>query len=214
MFKIKNNLSPAPMKEIFREHINSSPLVGSDPKVIDTHNEESADLSDHSPPLLVSDSELNQSAQSQEPHFLSSSEEEVGPSFYSSTEVNENDSKPVLQALKAKNLDRPIIAHLNIKFFEPKYEPLKALIKQNVDILLVSETKLGDPFPKGQFNIEGYEKLIRLDRDRHGGGILFFIRDDIPCIELKSLSNIEGIFIELTIRNSKWLLMGGGGGGI
>ena len=42
-----------------------------------------------------------------------------------------------------------------------------------------------------------------------GGGILPFIRDDIPCIELKSLSNIEGIFFELTIRNSKWLIMGG-----
>ena len=75
----------------------------------------------------------------------------------------------------------------------------------------MSETKLDDTFPKGQFNIEGYEKPIRLDRDRHGGGNLFFIRDgdDIPCIELKSLSNIESIFIELTIRNSKWLLMGG-----
>ena len=104
-------------------------------------------------------------------------------------------------------MDRPIIAHPNINFLEPKYEPLKALIKENVDIHLVSETKLDAT--NGQFKIDGYEKPIRLDRDRHGGGILFFIRDDIPCIELKSLSNIEGIFIELTIRNSKWLIMGG-----
>ena len=63
---------------------NSSPLVGSDPKIISTHNEEYADLSDHSPPLLVSDSEPNQSSQSQKPHLLSSSEDEVESSFNSS----------------------------------------------------------------------------------------------------------------------------------
>ena len=83
------------------------------------------------------------------------------------------------------------------------------LIKENVDLPFLSETKLDDTFPNGQFKIEGYEKPIRLDRDRYGGGILFFIRDDLPCIELKSLNNIEGIFIELRIRNSKWLIMGG-----
>ena len=83
------------------------------------------------------------------------------------------------------------------------------LIKENVDILFLSGTKLDDTFPNGQFKIEGYEKPISLDRDRYGGGILFFIRDDLRCIELKSLSNIESIFIELRIRNSKWLIMGG-----
>ena len=130
-------------------------------------------------------------------------------SFITSTEVNEIDPKYALQALKAKNLGRPIIAHLNINFLEPKYELLKALIKENVDILFLSETNLDDTFPNDQFKIEGYEKPIRLDRDRYGGGILFFIRDDLPCIESKSPSNIEGIFIELRIRNSKWLIMGG-----
>ena len=48
-------------------------------------------------PHLVSDSELNQSAHSQEPHFISSPEEEVESSFYSSTEVNENDPKSALK---------------------------------------------------------------------------------------------------------------------
>ena len=177
-----------------------SPLVGST-------------LKHHSTPLLVSDLELNQNlelnlnVQNQDPRLLSSQKDGVESSVNLSTEVNENDPKSTLQALKAKRLDRPIIVHLNINFLEPRYEPLKALIQDNVDILLVSETKLDDTFPNCQFQIEGYEKPIRLDRDRYGGGILFFIRDFLPCIELKSLSNIEGIFIELTLRNSKWLIM-------
>ena len=48
---------------------NSSPLEGSDPKIIYIHNEEFADLLQDCPLLLMGDSELNQSAQSQEPHF-------------------------------------------------------------------------------------------------------------------------------------------------
>ena len=49
----------------------------------------------------MGDSKLNQSAQSQEPHFLNLSGEEVESSFITSTEVNEIDPKYVLQTLKA-----------------------------------------------------------------------------------------------------------------
>ena len=44
------------------------------------------------------------------------------------------------------------------------------------------------------------------------GGILIYIRTDIPYKELKkhnSSSNFEGIFIELNFRNKKWVLFGG-----
>ena len=109
--------------------------------------------------------------------------QEEGESFLNSKpEINEDDPKSVLQALKSKNLDRLIIAHLNINFLGSKYEPLRPLIKENIDILLVSETKLDDKYPKGQFKIDGYDKPIRLDRNKHGGGILFFIRDDLPIL--------------------------------
>ena len=125
---------------------------------------------------------------------------------------DDDDPKNLLQNLKAKNRDRPIIAHLNINFLDPKFDPLKDIIKDNVDILLVSETKLDDTFPSGKFFIEGYKEPIRLDRNRNGGGLLFFIRDDLDSKEIKSHKlpkKIEGIFIKLTIRNTKWLIMGG-----
>ena len=126
---------------------------------------------------------------------------------------NENDDpKSLFHNLKAKNSDRPVIAHININFLNPKFEPLKDMIKDNVDILLVSETKLDDTFPDGQFFIEGYKEPIRLDRNRNGGGLLCFIHDDLDCKEIKShklTKKTEGIFIKLNIRNTKWLIMGG-----
>ena len=127
--------------------------------------------------------------------------------------INENDDpKILLETLKAKNRDRPIVAHININFLSQKFEPLKDIIKDNIDILLVSETKLDDTFPDGQFFIEGYKEPIRLDRNKNGGGLLFFIHDDLESKEIKSHKlpkDIEGIFIKLTIRNTKWLIMGG-----
>ena len=96
----------------------------------------------------------------------------------------EDDPKTFLQNLKAKNKDRPIIAHLNINFLDIKFEPLKDMIKENVDISLISETKLNDTFPDGQFTIDGYKEPIRLDRNRHGGGLMFFVKNDLDCKEI------------------------------
>ena len=139
--------------------------------------------------------------------------EENPSNQHSILQVNENDDpKTLLQDLKAKNKDRPIIAHLNINFMDPKFEPLLDMIKDNVDILLISETKLDDTFPSGKFFIEGYKEPTRLDRNKNGGGLLFFIRDDLDCKEIKSHKlpkKVEGIFIKLVIRNTKWLIMGG-----
>ena len=133
------------------------------------------------------------------------------PSTNLNPKFNDDDPIFVLMKLKAKNADKPVIAHLNINFLEPKFESLNSLIKNNVDILFVSETKLNDTFPSGQFLIEGYAKPLRLDRNCYGG-LLFCIRDNLPCRELSSNKlpkNIEGIFIEITIYKTKWLVMGG-----
>ena len=125
---------------------------------------------------------------------------------------NENDPKTKLQTLKSKNTDRPVIAHLNINSIEPKFEPLVSLIKDNVDLLMISETKVDGTFPADQFKIEGYSRPIRIDRNCHGGGLMIFTRDDLPCRELNSHklpSEVECTFLEIRIRNSKWLVVGG-----
>ena len=71
---------------------------------------------------------------------------------------------------------------------------------------MVSETKLDNSFPEGQFLIDGYDPPIRLDRDIHRGGLMLFVRDDIPC-KLLSLENkpMEGFYVEINLRKTKWL---------
>ena len=53
-------------------------------------------------------------------------------------------------------------------------------IKKDVDILMISETKLGNSFPIGQFHIEGFGTPIRLDRNQNGGGITLLSEEGIP----------------------------------
>ena len=59
--------------------------------------------------------------------------------------------------------------------------------------------------------MEGYCRPFRRDRNRYGGGILIYVREDIPCKILPDHNlpeDIEGIFIELNFRKSKLLLFG------
>ena len=60
--------------------------------------------------------------------------------------------------------------------------------------------------------IDGYSIPFREDRNSQGGGLVIYVREDIPCKRLKTNNlsgDIEGIFIELNIHTSKWFLMGG-----
>ena len=69
-----------------------------------------------------------------------------------------------------------------------KFEMLKEVIGNTIDILLISETKLDDTFTMSQFILENFTLLYRLDRTEHGGGLMFFFREDIP---FKLLPNVN-----------------------
>ena len=82
----------------------------------------------------------------------------------------------------------------------------------NLDILVVTESKLDKTFPTAQFIMDGYSPPLRLDRNTNGGGVLIYIRDDITCRELKEhpyITNLEGIFVEINLKKTKWLIFGG-----
>ena len=87
---------------------------------------------------------------------------------------------------------------------------MKLFIVGKVDVLIITETKLDSTFLSSQFCIFGFSKPFRFDRNRKGGGVMVFIREDIPCKELflhKLPNDIEGIFLELNLRKSKWLIL-------
>ena len=81
---------------------------------------------------------------------------------------------PDLRALRKKNLCKLIIAHLNVNSLRNKLEFLKEQIQDNIDILMISETKIDVSFPTHQFLLNGYSTTFQLDRNAHGGGILLY----------------------------------------
>ena len=65
---------------------------------------------------------------------------------------------------------------------------------------MISETKLDNSFPEGQLLISGYGVPYIIDRNCHGGGIILFVREDIPS-KLLSTENalVGGFYIELNL---------------
>ena len=117
-----------------------------------------------------------------------------------------------LKSLRLKNPNKIIIAHLNINSISEKFDQLLFIIRHNIDILVVGETKLDATFPSIQFQIDGYSQPYRRDRDRNGGGVIIFVRDDLPSKQLLKHTfhdDIEVLIIEINLRKTKFLLMGG-----
>ena len=88
-----------------------------------------------------------------------------------------------------------------------KFDAVRSIFKQKIDILLVSETKIDDTFPLAQFCVEGYSTPYRLDRTCKGGGLLLYVRDDILLKQTKSkfIENeaFEEFFVEINMRKKK-----------
>ena len=115
-----------------------------------------------------------------------------------------------LKEYRTKNSENLIIGSLNINSIRNKFDQLKLLVKDIIDILIIEETKLDETFPDGQFILEGFMPPIRKDRNRFGGGIMIFIRENIPAKVLENdlVTDIECVSVELNFQNNKWLLIG------
>ena len=124
------------------------------------------------------------------------------PFFISDSQTKEIDS---LTEVRKLNPNGPIIAHSNISSLRNKFEMLKATITDKTDILLISERKLDSSFPVNQFLIDGFSPPYRLDRHDNGGGIMLYVREDIPSKRLPNNqdSEIENIFVEINLRSKQ-----------
>ena len=116
-------------------------------------------------------------------------------------------SERSLKVVRTKNPNRIVLAHFNIKSLRNKFDILTNKVSGNVDVMVISETKLDDSFPESQFKIPGYSSPFRLDWDKNGGGIMVFVQEDITAkFLLFEDKPIEALFIELYFRKEKWLL--------
>ena len=74
-------------------------------------------------------------------------------------------------------------------------------------MLLVSKTKIDDSFPQGQFVIDGFSALYRLDLNCLSCGLMLFVREDVPFNLIKIEEKpVESFYVELKSHNSKWLV--------
>ena len=102
------------------------------------------------------------------------------------------DNPLLLKNLKLKNTNRLILGHLNINSILGKFDHLKVLIVNDIDILVVIETKIDSSFSNAQFRIDGFSAASRRNRNRFGGGVLIYVREEIPCKQLTTHTRRHG----------------------
>ena len=54
------------------------------------------------------------------------------------------------------NLNELVVTHLNINLIRNKFEALLKNVSGEVNLLMISETKIDESFPKRQFLIKGF----------------------------------------------------------
>ena len=118
-----------------------------------------------------------------------------------------SDCNNTLKSLRKDNLNKHIFAHLTTNSILNQFELLSEQIKGNVDVVIISETKIDGSFPVRQFLVEGFCTPYRLYRNSKGGGILLYVREDIPSnLITVDINPIESFYVELNLRNNKWLI--------
>ena len=102
-----------------------------------------------------------------------------------------------------------LICSLNAPSLLKHKDELEILMTENkINITLINETKLDDTIRDEQVAIEGFS-LLRLDRNRHGGGVAFYIRETVNYehrTDTKT-SNAELLYIEVKQKCTKPLIV-------
>ena len=117
--------------------------------------------------------------------------------------------KSVLKRLRSNHPQQIIIGHLNVNSIRNKFDKMKPMLLDDIDIFMVTETKLDDSYSVSQFNVEGFSTPFRLDRNKNGRGIILYIRSYVIALKLTSFSfpnDIEAFFIEINLKGNKWLI--------
>ena len=61
-----------------------------------------------------------------------------------------------------------------------KFDQLRSLIEKDIEVVVLTETKIDKSFLNSRFIMNGYLPLFRYGRNRFEGALIY-IRDDIPC---------------------------------
>ena len=139
------------------------------------------------------------------PHSSSSSSSSSGSNvinYSSHFYVKRKNDSLKFQELSQKGLR---ILHLNVRSLTRNFSEIHLLLTQNrIDILSLNETWLDDSILDQEIEINGY-RIVRKDRNRHGGGVLVYLRNNLHYHVLKhsSLEHLEAIPLIISPDHSK-----------
>ena len=91
----------------------------------------------------------------------------------------------------------------------PRFDHLHnyAVVENSCDIILITETHLDQSVDDIEIIISGYQ-LFRKDRNRNGGGVAIYCRNELVPVELLKLKNpeLESIYIKVLKCNMPCIL--------
>ena len=93
------------------------------------------------------------------------------PTFMGASKLHK-DCISRFKMIRAESFDNIIVGILNINSISPKFDEFKLMVSGYFDVIIVTETKLNDSFPKAQFCIDGFSIPYRLERNRNRGGLM------------------------------------------
>ena len=104
-----------------------------------------------------------------------------------SNNVTSNEKKIELDSnflsnLTVKNMSRFLIVNWSIISISNKFDLLKLFVRGNVNILVITDTKLDSTFLTSQFLIEGYSEPHRFDGNKNGGGALTYVHRGVRTV--------------------------------
>ena len=113
-----------------------------------------------------------------------------------------------LKCLRIRNHSNIIISYLNINSIRNKFDDIKLIIDENVDILCITETKTDKSLQTRQFTLLGYHKPYQLDMADNQEELLVFSHLPSKLLSTHNITNdIQVITFELNLRKEKWIFM-------
>jgi len=114
--------------------------------------------------------------------------------------IETNLNSDYIECIKNLNDQDFTLIHLNINSLYLKRDEINEILNLNtIEILSLNETKTDDSIPDAFFQNNNYQ-TIRLDRNKQGGGILVFIKNEYKILKQIKLDKIEAIYFQLQIN--------------
>ena len=135
-----------------------------------------------------------------------------GPNSSDSSSVSSSDSSSVLSSMSDR-LNTPnhlSVVQYNVQSLYHKIDLIQSELS-SFDIISITETWLDANIPNSNILLPGFQFPERKDRQAdHYGGVVIYVKDSIPFKRRTDLeiNNVECIWIELKLCNSKTILFG------